>query len=322
MTTSGSVDFSISRDEIIRGALRKNGVISRGQTPSAEDISEGSEALNLIVKQWQSNSDFAPGLKVWSRKRGTIFPALNEREYSLGPNGDHATSSYRSTTVSAAEAIGQTVISITSTSGMANSDNIGIRCNDGSIHWSTVSSFVANTTVTIASALTVAAAAGSTIYYYTTKLLMPLHVISLRRKQTTGSETSLDPMSVDDYESIGDKTVNGTPVRYLYESGITDGTLFLDYGVSDTTDVFQITFLRTIEDFDSSSDTPDFPQGWYRPLLLQLAIDLAPERGKSDRIPPLQLLLHGNKSMGIPGALEIAQNADPENSMIFFQAET
>lgn len=312
--SSGSVDFSVNRDEIIKASLRKIGALSRGVTPSAEDISEGSEALNLIVKQWQGKADFAPGLKTWTRKRGTIFPVLNENEYTLGPNGDHATSSYRSTTVSANEAIGQTTISITSTSGMANSDYIGIRCNDGSIHWSTVSSFVANTTVTIADALTVAADSGSTIYYYTTQLLMPLSIISLRRKTTSNSESGLTRMLVDEYEEIGDKTLNGIPTRYLYESGKTDGLLKLDYGISDTTDVYPVTFLRTVEDFDAASDTPDYPQVWFRPLVYQLAIDLAPERGKSDQIAMLTPTRNE--------ALSIAQHTDPEDvDGVFFKVE-
>lgn len=321
--SSGSVNFSINRDEIILGALRKLGVLSRGVTASAEDISEGSEALNLIVKQWMGNSDFAPGLKVWTRKRGTIFPELNEHEYTLGPNGDHATSSYTQTTLSADEAIGQTTLSITSTTNMANSDYIGIRCNDGSIHWSTVSSFVANTTVTIANALTVAAASGSTVYYYTTKLLMPLSIISLRRKNTSSSEDPLSKMQVDEYEAITDKSTNGTPTRFLYESGKTDGLLFLDQGISDTTDVYPITFLRTVDDFDSASDTPDYPQIWYRPLMLQTSIDLAPERGKSSMIPALERILHGDPTTGMPGALHIARHNEAENvDDVFFMSET
>lgn len=314
MASSGSVDFTVSRDDIIKRSLRLIGVLARGSVPSADDISEASMALNMIVKQWQGNTDFAPGLKVWTRKRGYIFPALNEREYTLGPSGDHATSSYRSTTISANEAIGQTTISLTSTSGMANGDYIGIRCNDGSIHWSTVTSFVANTSALIVDALTVAADAGATVYYYTTKLMMPLTVLSLRRKTRSSSEISLVPMTFSEYEAIEDKTVNGTPVRYLYETGITDGTLRLDVGVSDTSDVYLITFLRKVEDFDSTSDTPDYPQHWFRPLTVQLAIDLAPERGKEDKIGALRTVLYGDGSDRDPGALRIAQMADPENA--------
>jgi hypothetical protein len=36
---------------------------------------------------------------------------------------------------------------------------------------------------------------------------------------------------------------------------------------------------RTIEDFDSGTDNPDFPQEWYLPLALNLAVLIAPKFG-------------------------------------------
>ena len=55
MTTSGSYDFSINRDQIIEGALRLCGVIAQGETPSATQITEGSRMLNLMVKAWEAD---------------------------------------------------------------------------------------------------------------------------------------------------------------------------------------------------------------------------------------------------------------------------
>lgn len=84
MTTSGSVDFTVNRNEIIESALQAIGVIAVGQTMSASHVSTGARWLNLIVKQWQGAADMSPGLKVWSRKRGYIFPQTNKHEYALG----------------------------------------------------------------------------------------------------------------------------------------------------------------------------------------------------------------------------------------------
>ena len=53
------------------------------------------------------------------------------------------------TTLDADEAASQTVLSVTSTSGFANSDNIGIELDDGTRQWTTISSFVADDTVTV-----------------------------------------------------------------------------------------------------------------------------------------------------------------------------
>lgn len=313
MASSGSDNFTVNRNEIIEESLRDLRVLSIAETPTAEHISYGARKLNLIVKQWMGSNDFAPGLKVWSRKRGFLFPAYNDAEYSIGPSGDHATASYSSTTISADEAAGQTVLSVTSTTGMTAADNIGIVQNDGTIHWSTISSTGAGPTVTIASGLTAAAAAGKTVYWYTTKLVMPLEMLSVRRRDSSNNETPLTPMLLPEYEDgIPNKTNLGTPTRYLYETGITNGTLRFDRRLDTVSYIYLLTFLRKIEDFDASTDTPDYPAVWYRPLVMQLVIDQAPMYGKP--VTP-------EMRNGLNEALAIARHADPENVVAFFESE-
>ena len=41
MATSGTTNFSVSRDDLIKGALRKIGVVPQGETPTADQITEG-----------------------------------------------------------------------------------------------------------------------------------------------------------------------------------------------------------------------------------------------------------------------------------------
>lgn len=317
MASSGSYNFTINRNQIIELAGEGAGVKGIGRSLGAEDINTASRLLNLIVKQWQGKSDFAPGLKVWTRKRAYLFPQLNQSAYTLGTGGDHATASYTSTTTDAAEAIGQTTISVTSTTGMTAADNIGIRCNDGSIHWSTINSISAGDTVTIAgSGLTVAAASGSTVYWYTNKIMLPLDMISVRRKDTSGNETPLSPMTFMDYEEgLLKKNNDGDPSRYLYERGVTTGTLRLDLEPTNTTEVYLLTFLRPVEDFDSATDTPDYPQEWERPLVGQLMVDWATFTG---RPVTQEMIMYRDQALGI------ASNVDPDQDTedAYFKSET
>lgn len=285
-----------------------------GRVLSAEDYNRSRLLLNLIGKQWMGKADFAPGLKVWTRKRAFLFPELAEEQYILGTGGDHATASYNSSTLSADEAAAQTVLSIIATTGMVNGDNIGIRLNDGTIHWTTIVSFVANTSVTITTQLPSAAASGSTVYWYTNKIMLPLSMISVRWKDTSGNETVVDPMSLGNYEEgLLKKNNSGTPTRYLYERGVTTGTLTFDYNINDTTQVYLLTFLRPAEDFDASADTPDYPQEWFKPLVGQLAIDVATANGR----PVTQEMKDYRNE-----ALSIAGNLDPDNAEpVFFECE-
>lgn len=54
-------DFRLTRDQIITSALRKLGAVDAGGTPTASQISDGAEALNVLVKSWQNL-----GVRLWS----------------------------------------------------------------------------------------------------------------------------------------------------------------------------------------------------------------------------------------------------------------
>lgn len=67
MTTSSSTNFSTSRDELIKGALRIAGAVGQGETPTTYQITEGAEALNMLVKAWQTD-----GMSLWVTKEYTL----------------------------------------------------------------------------------------------------------------------------------------------------------------------------------------------------------------------------------------------------------
>lgn len=312
MTTSSSDNFSVNRNDIINLAGEIAGTKGIGRVLSNEDTSRMSDLLNLIVKQWMGRPDYAPGLKVWTRKRAFLFPALNTSDYTLGTG--HATASYTSTTMRVAGVASDTILEVTTTSGMTAADNIGIILDDKTIHWDTIASVTDSDTVVITTGLASAAAAGKTVYWYTNKISQPLEMISVRSMDTSSNEQPLDRMTLMDYEEgLLKKNDSGDPSRYIYERGITTGSLKFDYQVQDTTDIYKLTYLRPIEDFDAGTDTPDFPQEYFRPLVGQLAMDEATASGK----PVTQeMKLYRDE------ALSIAQNVDPDNEIVFFEPET
>lgn len=320
MTTllESSADFTINRDEIVDLANEIAGVKGIGRVLSAEDSQRSIKLLNLIVKQWMGKSDFAPGLKEWTRKRAYLFPQLSKSDYTLGVDGDHATASYVSTALTVAASAGNLTITVSSASGVSSSMYIGIRLASGTIHWTTVNGAPAGSVITITDAIPVGASApiGATVYSYTTKILYPLEFISLRRRNVNNSEVVINPMTLSYYEdSLLKKNSSGYPSLYLYERGTTDGTLFFNYQVSDTTEVYLLTYLRPIADFDSAIDSPDYPAEWYRPLVGQLAIDIATATGRS--VTP-EMKLYRDESLSIAGNLD----PDKDTQDIFFMGET
>ena len=60
MAISGSVNFNPTRDDIIKASLRICGAIDAEETPTGAEISDASQALNIMIKSWQSR-----GIGLW-----------------------------------------------------------------------------------------------------------------------------------------------------------------------------------------------------------------------------------------------------------------
>ena len=63
MATSGSTDYSRTANQIITLAMRRMGVISKGEAPDADEMADGLEALNVMVKLWQIE-----GINLWKQE--------------------------------------------------------------------------------------------------------------------------------------------------------------------------------------------------------------------------------------------------------------
>jgi hypothetical protein len=74
-----TTDFKVTRDQIISGALRLCGVLAQGETPTATQVTEAAEALNLMVKAWE-----ADGMPLWAIKKYTITLVDGQAEYEIG----------------------------------------------------------------------------------------------------------------------------------------------------------------------------------------------------------------------------------------------
>jgi hypothetical protein len=280
MATSNSFDYSLTANDIITDALENIGALPAGEPIQSEDQTTALRSLNMMVKQWSANFDFAPGLKAFSRKHGYVFMQKDQGVYNIGPTGDNASLSYVSTTMRVAGTATATTLEITSSTGMTAADKIGILLDSGTIQWTTISSVTDGDTIVIpASGLTSAAAAGNRIFTYTTKLIRPLIIEDCQVRDVTGNDTTIYPMTTQYYEGIGVKNADGFPTYYRYDNTLTNGTLYFDVQPSDATNVAYLTFLAPSEDYDSATDSMAYPQEWYMALSQGLSKLIAPKFG-------------------------------------------
>lgn len=269
MTTSGSTNFELSRDEIVRQAALLCRAVGANATMSSRLVTDFSIALNAMVKHWQGR-----GLHVWTVTEGVLFPVAGQTKYTTG--ADHIAGTWYETTLSADEAAAQTVLDATSTTNMTALDNIGIVLDDGTIHWTTIVSKTSST-VTITAALPSAAASGNKIFNYTTKMGKPLRVVDARRRLIVdGTETPIPVVSRQEYRAIPNKTGAGTINQLHCDLQLSTGQFHLWQVPSLATDLVTFTWWRPIEDFDAGGDTPDLSQEWFMCLYYNLAAMMLP----------------------------------------------
>jgi len=308
MARSGSKNFSYTRNDIINAALRKTGEYDPGETPGADEVADAAFALNAVQQ------DFAmEGGNIWLREELTLFVQKGQLKYDVGSTGDHVTSSYVETTLSADEASGQTEISVTAETGMTVGDYIGIKLDDGSIHWSTIDSLGV---LTIDDATDGAASSGNKVYTYTTKAYRPHSVLSdsISRRDTSIIDTTVTLIGEEEYRNLSQKAQEGATTQAFYKATLDDGSMYLWPTGDGTTD--KIVFIAHYypDDFDVASDNPDFPVEWANALIWGLAAELGAEYGISQR---RQIYLEKKAEKKLQAALDF----DVENAPVQFAAD-
>jgi hypothetical protein len=149
------------------------------------------------------------------------------------------------------------------------------------------------------------------VWWFTSRAQRPVHVESAVIRDENYKDTPIDVHNkVEKYEAVADKTADGTPTRILVEYQRLNTAITCDVQPDDVTKVINLTVLYPAEDFDAATDNPSFPQEWFRPLVLGLAIDIAPGCAV-----PVSQDLRANFN----DAFSIARAIDPETTDIFFE---
>lgn len=288
MASTNSYNFAVTRDNLIADALFHIGALAEGETPSANAVTEAARMLNMMVKLRASE-----GMPLWALKRGVILPVTGVSSVNTVSHIVQA-GSYVETKINGNEAASQTVISVDSATGIAGSDQIGIELDDGTMHWTTVSS-VSSNDITIATGIASAAADDSKVYAYTAssdRIPRPIRIIEANILETTNDISwEIDIEDRADYYALGNRTTASIPNLLYYEASLGDntadptssttwyGTFYIYPRFNGGDHTIEFTYQRPEQDFDAASDHPGFPQEFYLPVVLELAALLGPRYG-------------------------------------------
>lgn len=253
-STSGSVDFTILRNEIITRALRIVGACPQGQYPSVVQIREAAEALNALVKNLQTQ-----GLRLWLLEWTTH--SLTTANFVIGTDSK----SYKCIRGHKRSTINSQPIS----------------GNDWTTYW------VEKEGATQSWAI-------DKEYNSAGDFVLPADAIGIDKAflRYEGIDTSIYPITIDNYFEIQDKSAEGIPDRLVIIPERHEVSLSIGEGYENKWRVYlypcpldnligkailHYQKVRKTEDFDHLYDAMDGTMTWAEPLIYGLAANLADE---------------------------------------------
>tara|TARA_R100001594_G_scaffold50601_3_gene83854 strand:- start:364 stop:1341 length:978 start_codon:yes stop_codon:yes gene_type:complete len=285
MATSGSVDFSITRDNIITEALQLIGVIGEGETPSDNQKSDCSRSLNMMIKFWM-----ADGMNLFVNQEIVIFPIKGQRQYTFGGSSADKMakeSEVITTKLNGGVSSAATSLTVDDTTGMAVGDTIGVVTDSAGIHFSTITAVGSSTALTIADAIDDDASDNDRVYTFTNAFTQKiLGVNNAWIRTTDDTDIPIDIISRQEYVDLSKKTESGRVNQLYFDPQVTTANMNV-WPVPDdsyTNERIHLYITRPYEDFDgvTNESEPDFPQEWYLPLCWGLAVFVAPKYGVSE----------------------------------------
>jgi len=107
---------------------------------------------------------------------------------------------------------------------------------------------------------------------------IPEEIVAANMQVTsTTSDTPMNPMTLDEYEAITDKTETGTATRFYYERKTSEGTFKINKAPTSaiaSANTIQLKYRQPIEIVSAGTNELDFPNHWWRAIKFQLALDL------------------------------------------------
>jgi hypothetical protein len=313
MATSGTYSFGVTRYDIIRQAMLNIGKLDPAEVPTPDELNDCSFMLNMMCKQWMGKTDFAPGLKVWTRKRGFMLLSNTTGVYTIGPSAQGWTNNLKITSTTAAASAGDSSITIADVGTVLAADKVAIYLDSGALFFATASTVV-GATVNLSANLPSGASSGNTVFAYTSAAQNPKDVETALLRNSDKSDTPLRIMTVQSYDYLpnkADPNYSGDPTAIYFERGLSSSTIYTDVGSAiDTRSYIVITYQEPIQDMTNNSDEPYYPQEWYLALCWGLSEQIAPMF--SARWTEKMETLKAN-------AMAIARQGDPERTELFFQ---
>lgn len=112
----------------------------------------------------------------------------------------------------------------------------------------------------------------------------PLRILDAFIRDSSNNDQTLQIVSKQEYNQLGDKTSQGVPNQIFYDAQLNNGVLYVYNVPSDATHTIHLIVQVPINDLLTSTDTFDITQEAYRAIKWVLADEVALEYGANNFI--------------------------------------
>ena len=245
-------DFTWTRNELIESAFKKIRVVDKDGSLTANQLSEGIETLNSIIREFDVNIVYK---HLWAIKKASLTLQANTFVY-------------------------------TTSNGLASDilDLVDVVYRDASAYDTPCDIIDSQSYQAIHDKLET----GDVKRVYLTRE-MTLSSRSLYihpAPNTVSSQSEVIGTDSNNYRCIKSHTADSTnrPItganwKLFWELGGSNGSTWVDGTSYTSPEQLIYEYKRPLYDFDTATDNPDIPQGWHRFLLYAVAADLADNYG-------------------------------------------
>lgn len=287
MAQSGNIGTISTDSEIIRQGYKKAGILSEGETLTAEQTADGRKILNAITSELINK-----GIKLWKRNFATLFLAGSQRIYALGSDA-RCVETYIETTINGAGVAIDTTIDVLSTTGMTAGDQLGIMVSN-ELNWYEIQS-INVLEITLTGALGVIVDDGAKVYTYTDIIAKPLNIDDANIKNLEDqSESMMTRYSREEYFALSNKTTEGIPYSWYTEKVLNYMNVYLYVTPQNSTHTMELSLTSPLFITDSNADQVDFPIEFTQLLIYSVANELCLENG-IDELTSSRILLEKDK---------------------------
>jgi hypothetical protein len=272
MAQSNNTGSILTRNELIKQAFLKAGLLGEGNALTAQQIIDGQNSLTALTYHYINK-----GLKIWKESFSTLFLVQGTNKYSVGTTARCVESPIETSIDGIFDAV--STVTVLDSTGMTIGDQFGI-LQGTAINWFAIVNVTSND---IELDSNVSELSDNQVYTYTDTISKPMNIDqAMVADLIDDTETELTLYARDEYFALNNKKNQGRPYNYYPDRQLDRIDVYLYSTPSTSQNAIRFSYRSPLFITDSAADQMDFPIEYSQLLIYALADEVCLEYGVDD----------------------------------------